>query len=161
MSPAPSDLTDIDLTDADAYVESVPHDWFTRLRAEGYDVVGIDEVQFFDASFAEGSNEDQQKITRPAGDSFARYGHNLLPVDEKRLKDMLAQLNLADKADRKPHMLSQGEAQRVAPFGRRMRNSVSKSSVVLMIRFKSCTRSRSPRAPATPSGPTSTRRSRS
>ena len=41
-------------------------------------------VQFFDASFAEGSNEDQQKITKPAGDSFARYGHNLLPVDQKR-----------------------------------------------------------------------------
>src|SRR5580693_8689405 len=35
-------------------------------------------------SFAEGSTEEQQKITRPAGDSFARYGHNLLPVDEKR-----------------------------------------------------------------------------
>ena len=31
-----------------------------------------------------GPTEDQQKITRPAGDSFARYGHNLLPVDIKR-----------------------------------------------------------------------------
>ena len=48
------------------------------------DGLDIPMVQFFDASFAEGSNEDQQKITRPAGDSFARYGHNLLPVDEKR-----------------------------------------------------------------------------
>src|SRR5437763_1326572 len=47
------------------------------------DGLDIPMVQFFDASFAEGSNEDQQKITRPAGDSFARYGHNLLPVDEK------------------------------------------------------------------------------
>jgi putative ABC transport system ATP-binding protein len=37
-----------------------------------------------------------------------------LPVDEKRLKDLLGQLGLSDKADRKPHMLSQGEAQRVA-----------------------------------------------
>ena len=46
------------------------------------DGLDIPMVQFFDASFAEGSNEDQQKITRPAGDSFARYGHNLLPVDE-------------------------------------------------------------------------------
>src|SRR6266853_862578 len=45
------------------------------------DGLDIPMVQFFDASFAEGSNEDQQKITRPAGDSFARYGHNLLPVD--------------------------------------------------------------------------------
>src|SRR6201987_2012792 len=44
----------------------------------------IPMVQFFDASFAEGSKEDQQKISKPAGDSFARYGHNLLPVDQKR-----------------------------------------------------------------------------
>src|ERR1035441_2716606 len=48
------------------------------------DGLDIPMVQFFDASFAEGSDEDQQKITRPAGDSFARYGHNLLPVDQKR-----------------------------------------------------------------------------
>jgi gentisate 1,2-dioxygenase len=48
------------------------------------DGLDIPMVQFFDASFAEGSNEDQQQITRPAGDSFARYGHNLLPVDQKR-----------------------------------------------------------------------------
>src|ERR1700694_186905 len=48
------------------------------------DGLDIPMVQFFDASFAEGSDEDQQKITRPPGDSFARYGHNLLPVDEKR-----------------------------------------------------------------------------
>src|ERR1700726_938925 len=48
------------------------------------DGLDIPMVQFFDASFAEGSDDDQQKISRPAGDSFARYGHNLLPVDEKR-----------------------------------------------------------------------------
>src|SRR4030088_1411490 len=38
------------------------------------DGLDIPLVQFLDASFAEGSTEDQQKITRPAGDSFARYG---------------------------------------------------------------------------------------
>ena len=48
------------------------------------DGLDIPIVQFFDASFAEGLKEDQQKITKPAGDSFARYGHNLLPVDQKR-----------------------------------------------------------------------------
>lgn len=48
------------------------------------DGLDIPLVQFFDCSFAEGSKEDQQKITKPAGDSFARYGHNLLPVDVKR-----------------------------------------------------------------------------
>jgi gentisate 1,2-dioxygenase len=41
-------------------------------------------VQFFDASFAEGLADDEQQLTWPAGDSFARYGHNLLPVDFKR-----------------------------------------------------------------------------
>jgi gentisate 1,2-dioxygenase len=41
-------------------------------------------VQFLDCSFAEGAKEDQQKITKPVGDSFARYGHNLLPVDTRR-----------------------------------------------------------------------------
>src|SRR5580700_2161429 len=48
------------------------------------DGLDIPLVQFLDVSFAEGSNEERQAITRPAGDSFARYGHNLLPVDEKR-----------------------------------------------------------------------------
>ena len=43
------------------------------------DGLDIPLVQFFDASFAEGLSEDEQPITRPAGDSFARYGHNLLP----------------------------------------------------------------------------------
>src|ERR1700754_3666281 len=48
------------------------------------DGLDIPMVQFFDASFAEPSTEDQQQVTKPAGDSFARYGQNLLPVDEKR-----------------------------------------------------------------------------
>ena len=45
------------------------------------DGLDIPMVQLLDASFAEGLAEDEQPITRPAGDSFARYGHNLLPVD--------------------------------------------------------------------------------
>jgi gentisate 1,2-dioxygenase len=49
------------------------------------DGLDIPVVQFFDASFAEGLDEDQQPITRPSGDSFARYGHNLMPVDAKRV----------------------------------------------------------------------------
>ena len=47
------------------------------------DGLDIPLVQFLDASFAEGSTDDQQTIARPAGDSFARYGHNLLPVDAR------------------------------------------------------------------------------
>ncbi len=45
------------------------------------DGLDIPMVQFFDASFIEGHAEDAQPLMRPAGDSFARYGHNLLPVD--------------------------------------------------------------------------------
>ncbi len=48
------------------------------------DGLDIPMVQFFDASFIEGLGEDEQPVTRPAGDSFARYGHNLLPVDFHR-----------------------------------------------------------------------------
>lgn len=48
------------------------------------DGLDIPLVQFLDCSFAEGSKDDQQKITKPPGDSFARYGRNLLPVDVKR-----------------------------------------------------------------------------
>lgn len=49
------------------------------------DVLDIPVVQFFDASFAEGMEADQQAIDRPKGDSNARYGANMLPVDfEKR-----------------------------------------------------------------------------
>ena len=38
-------------------------------------------VRLFDASFAEPANADSQTVTRPEGDSLARYGANMLPVD--------------------------------------------------------------------------------
>ena len=47
------------------------------------DGLDIPLVQFFDASFAEGLGTDEQPVGRPEGDSFARYGSNLLPVDLK------------------------------------------------------------------------------
>ena len=45
------------------------------------DGLDIPVVQFLDASFAEHLDEDEQPLCRPAGDSDARYGANLLPVD--------------------------------------------------------------------------------
>jgi gentisate 1,2-dioxygenase len=45
------------------------------------DGLDIPVVQFLDASFAEHLNEDEQPISRPVGDSEARYGTNLVPVD--------------------------------------------------------------------------------
>lgn len=48
------------------------------------DGLDIPLVQFLDASFAEQLGEDEQPITRPVGDSDARYGANLMPVDHTR-----------------------------------------------------------------------------
>ncbi|TMM50538.1 gentisate 1,2-dioxygenase [Sulfitobacter sabulilitoris] len=48
------------------------------------DGLDIPVVQFFDASFAEGLGEDQQEITKPTGDSSARYGANMLPLGYER-----------------------------------------------------------------------------
>ena len=45
------------------------------------DGLDIPVVQFLDASFAEQWHEDEQPISRPLGDSGARFGTNLLPVD--------------------------------------------------------------------------------
>ncbi len=45
------------------------------------DGLDIPVVQFLDASFAEHHDHDEQPIVRPSGDSEARYGSNLLPVD--------------------------------------------------------------------------------
>ncbi|WP_136066578.1 gentisate 1,2-dioxygenase [Modicisalibacter radicis] len=48
------------------------------------DGLDIPMLSFYDASFAEGLGEDVQAITKPVGDSMARYGANLLPVDFER-----------------------------------------------------------------------------
>ncbi|HEV8679235.1 MAG TPA: gentisate 1,2-dioxygenase [Stellaceae bacterium] len=47
------------------------------------DGLDIQLVKLLNASFAEPGSDDVQQVTRPAGDSFARFGHNLLPVDWK------------------------------------------------------------------------------
>ena len=45
------------------------------------DGLDIPLVQMLDASFAESLGDDEQPVMRPEGDSYARFGHNLLPVD--------------------------------------------------------------------------------
>ena len=47
------------------------------------DGLDIPIVQFLDASFAEHLDQDEQPISRPIGDSDARFGTNLLPVDQQ------------------------------------------------------------------------------
>lgn len=53
------------------------------------DGLDIPMVNHFSASFSEKLNEDTQELKRPEGDSLARYGAGLLPVDHK-LFDNLA-----------------------------------------------------------------------
>ena len=45
------------------------------------DGLDVPLVSLLDASFAEPANADSQTIARPVGDSLARFGNNLLPVD--------------------------------------------------------------------------------
>ncbi|HEY3847131.1 MAG TPA: gentisate 1,2-dioxygenase [Acetobacteraceae bacterium] len=47
------------------------------------DGLDIPIVRLLDACFMEPANADSQQVTRPAGDSYARYGSNMLPVDYK------------------------------------------------------------------------------
>ncbi len=48
------------------------------------DGLDIPLIQFLDASFLEHLPEDEQPINRPEGDALARFGANMLPVDQKR-----------------------------------------------------------------------------
>ena len=45
------------------------------------DGLDVQLVAALDASFAESSNDDQQALQRPVGDSVLRYGNGLAPVD--------------------------------------------------------------------------------
>ncbi|MBT4686625.1 MAG: gentisate 1,2-dioxygenase [Rhodospirillaceae bacterium] len=44
------------------------------------DGLDIPIVNFFDASFAENLDQDSQSLSKPAGDSLARYGAGMLPM---------------------------------------------------------------------------------
>lgn len=48
------------------------------------DGLDIPTLRFFDAGFAEHGSEASQPTSRPEGDSLARYGHNMVPVDLKQ-----------------------------------------------------------------------------
>ena len=52
------------------------------------DGLDIPIVRLFDASFAEPATATTQTVSRPEGDSLARYGDNLLPVDWKPAVDL-------------------------------------------------------------------------
>jgi gentisate 1,2-dioxygenase len=47
------------------------------------DGLDVPMIKMLDASFAEPSNAESQSVSRPEGDSLARYGANMVPVDWK------------------------------------------------------------------------------
>ena len=62
------------------------------------DGLDIPIIQMLDASFIEHHDEEEQPIAKPAGDSSARYGANLLPVDHRGELGHLADLQLSLRA---------------------------------------------------------------
>jgi gentisate 1,2-dioxygenase len=70
------------------FVITPPMAWHDHGNETGEPIFWLDGldipiVQFLDVSFAEHLDEDEQPISRPVGDSEARYGSNLLPVDHR------------------------------------------------------------------------------
>jgi gentisate 1,2-dioxygenase len=62
--------------------------WHDHGNETGEPVVWLDGldvplVRLLDASFAEPANTESQTVTRPVGDSHARFGSNMVPVDWK------------------------------------------------------------------------------
>src|SRR4051794_40992096 len=68
------------------FIITPPMAWHDHRNEGGEPIFWLDGldiplVQFLDASFAEHHDHDAQPIPRPAGDSQARFGSNLLPID--------------------------------------------------------------------------------
>ena len=68
------------------FVITPPWAWHDHGNLSGEPMIWLDGLDipmasFYDASFAEGYGEDEQPVTRQTGDSQARYGANMLPVD--------------------------------------------------------------------------------
>ena len=70
------------------FIITPPWTWHDHGNEGSEPVVWLDGldlpiVELFDATFAENYPQASQPVTRPDGNSFARYGYNMLPVDYK------------------------------------------------------------------------------
>jgi gentisate 1,2-dioxygenase len=70
------------------FIITPPMAWHDHGNESGDPVFWLDGldipiVQFLDASFADHHDEDEQPISRPVGDANARFGSNLLPIDQQ------------------------------------------------------------------------------
>jgi len=68
------------------FVITPPMSWHDHGNTSDHPMIWLDGldipmVRFFDASFAEGYGADEHPVTRREGDSNARFGANMLPVD--------------------------------------------------------------------------------
>ena len=67
------------------FIITPPWAWHDHGNDSAVPVVWLDGldiplVKFFDASFIERPEHEQQPVTRPSGDGIARHGNNLLPL---------------------------------------------------------------------------------
>jgi gentisate 1,2-dioxygenase len=70
------------------FIITPPMAWHDHSNESGEPILWLDGldipiVQFLDASFADHHHNDEQPISRPVGDSHARFGSNLLPIDQR------------------------------------------------------------------------------
>lgn len=70
------------------FVITPPWAWHDHGNESGEPMIWLDGLdipvlRFFDASFAEPYEGDSQPVTRQTGDSLARFGANMLPVDHE------------------------------------------------------------------------------
>ena len=70
------------------FVITPPWTWHDHGNESSQPMVWLDGldvpmVKMLDASFAESSNAESQPVARPEGDSLARFGANMVPVDWK------------------------------------------------------------------------------
>jgi gentisate 1,2-dioxygenase len=68
------------------FIITPPWTWHDHGNEGSEPVVWLDGldlpiVELFDATFAENYPQASQPVTRPQGNSFAKYGYNMLPVD--------------------------------------------------------------------------------
>lgn len=73
------------------FVITPPHSWHDHGNHTDDPMIWLDGLDIpivtaFDASFVESLGEDEQPINRQTGDSLARFGSNMLPVDYKQEK---------------------------------------------------------------------------
>ena len=75
------EVGDFVITPSDAW-----HDHGNETKEPMFWLDGLDIplIQFLDGSFLEHHSDDAQMVTRPEGDALARYGANMLPVDQRR-----------------------------------------------------------------------------